>query len=86
MVNCYFSPDATESDRGLHCLNKIYSNFYSTGQGQRREGRQKKRWEDNINSLTPVTKIPEFANNVGLDEVAHNELPHLDLHCLPSSL
>ena len=34
----------------------------------------------------PVTKIPEFANNVDLDEVAHDEPPHLDLHCLPSSL
>ena len=31
----------------------------------------------------PVTKIAEFANSVDLDEVAHNEPPHLDLHCLP---
>ena len=31
-------------------------------------------------------KIAEFANSVDLDEVAHNEPPHLDLHCLPSSL
>ena len=30
-------------------------------------------------------KIVEFANSVDLDEVAHNEPPHLDLHCLPSS-
>ena len=28
----------------------------------------------------------EFANSLGPDEVAHNEPPHLDLHCLPSSL
>ena len=35
---------------------------------------------------TPETKIDEFANNVGLDEVAQNEAPHQDLHCLPSSL
>ena len=28
--------------------------------------------------------IAEFANNVDLDEVAHYEPPHLDLHCLPS--
>ena len=28
----------------------------------------------------------EFANSVDLAEVAHNEPPHLDLHCLPSSL
>ena len=34
----------------------------------------------------PETKIAEFANSVNLDEVAHHEPPHLDLHCLPSSL
>ena len=36
----------------------------------------------------PGKKIAEFANSihVDLDEVAHNEPPHLDLHCLPSSL
>ena len=34
----------------------------------------------------PETQIAEFANRVDLDEVAHNEPPHLDLHCLPSSL
>ena len=34
----------------------------------------------------PETKIAEFANSVYLDEVDHNERPHLDLHCLPSSL
>ena len=28
-------------------------------------------------------KIAEFANSIDLDEVAHNEPPHLDLHCLP---
>ena len=27
-----------------------------------------------------------FANWVDLDEVAHNEPPHLDLHYLPSSI
>ena len=32
------------------------------------------------------SKIAEFANNVGLDEVAHYEPPHLDPHCLSSSL
>ena len=32
------------------------------------------------------TKIAEFTNRIDLDEVAHNEPPHLDLHCLPSSL
>ena len=34
----------------------------------------------------PETKIAEFAHSVDLDEVAHNEPPHLDLSCLPSSL
>ena len=34
----------------------------------------------------PEMKIAEFANSVYLDEVAHNEPPHLDLHCLPSNL
>ena len=28
------------------------------------------------------TEIAEFANSVDLDEVAHNEPPHLDLLCL----
>ena len=27
----------------------------------------------------------EFANSIDLDEVAHNEPPHLDLNCVPSS-
>ena len=31
-------------------------------------------------------KIAESANSLGLDEVAQNEPPHLDLHCLPSRL
>ena len=34
----------------------------------------------------PDMKIAEFANSVDLDEVAHDEPPHVDLHCLPSSL
>ena len=34
----------------------------------------------------PETKIVKFANSVDLDEVTHNEPPHLDLHCLSSSL
>ena len=34
----------------------------------------------------PDTQIAESANNVDLDEVAHDEPPHLDIHCLPSSL
>ena len=39
-----------------------------------------------LNSLTTRDKIAEFANSVDLDEVAQNEPPHLDLHCLPLSL
>ena len=31
-------------------------------------------------------KTDESANRVDPDEVAHNEPPHLDLHCLPSLL
>ena len=31
-------------------------------------------------------KIVELANSVDPNEVAHNEPPHLDLHCLLSSL
>ena len=30
--------------------------------------------------------MAEFANSVDLDEVAQNEPPHLDIHCMPSSL
>ena len=33
----------------------------------------------------PKLKIAEFANSVDSDEAAHDELPHLDPHCLPSS-
>ena len=36
--------------------------------------------------LVLETKVAEFANSVGLEEVAHNEPPHLDLHCLPSGV
>ena len=40
-----------------------------------------------INSLTiPETKIAKFAPSIDLDEVAHDEPPHLELHCLPSRL
>ena len=30
-------------------------------------------------------KIAEFVNSIDLDEVAHDEPPHLDLYCVPSS-
>ena len=28
----------------------------------------------------------EFSNSIDPDEAVHDELPHLDVHCLPSSL
>ena len=31
----------------------------------------------------PTTKIVTFANSADPDEVAHNEPPHLELHCFP---
>ena len=31
-------------------------------------------------------KTAEFTNSVNPDDLAHHELPHLELHCLPSSL
>ena len=39
-----------------------------------------------LNSLSARDKIAEFADSIDLDEVAHNEPPHLDLLCLLSSL
>ena len=38
-----------------------------------------------VTLLLPKMKIAEFAKSVDLDEVAHYEPPHPDLHCLPSS-
>ena len=40
----------------------------------------------NRRSKSATEEIVEFANSVDSDEVAHNESPQLDLHCLPSSL
>ena len=42
----------------------------------------------NHSATLQVTSIEtaEFANSIEPDEVAHNEPPHLDLHCLLSSL
>ena len=39
-----------------------------------------------FNSLVQETIIAEFANTIDLGEVAHDEPPHLDQHCVPSSL
>ena len=41
---------------------------------------------NHFNTKTLEIKIFEFSNIVDSDEAAHNELPHPDLHCLPSSL
>ena len=40
--------------------------------------------EKSLKTLNASDEIAEFANNVDLDEVAHDEPPHLELHCLPS--
>ena len=43
----------------------------------------------NLQALTlslPETKLAEFANSTDLDEMAHNESSHHDLHLLPSRL
>ena len=40
-----------------------------------------------VNTATlqiPEMKTDELANSTVPDEVAQNETPHLDLHCLPS--
>ena len=34
----------------------------------------------------PKMEMIELENSLDRDEAAHNELLHLDLHCLPSSL
>ena len=39
-----------------------------------------------FNSLITEPKLAEFANSIDLDEVAHDEPPHLDQHSLLSSL
>ena len=48
-----------------------------------------RKWKKPSGILTlysPKSKTAEFQNGVDLNEKAHNEPPHLDLHCLPSSL
>ena len=39
-----------------------------------------------INSLITGDEIADFANSVAIDEMAPDEPPHLNLHCLPSRL
>ena len=46
----------------------------------------RKRGSTVLTLYVPETKTAEFANSIDLDEVAHDEPPHPDLHCLPSSL
>ena len=38
-------------------------------------------WADSVDH---IRLLFELANNVDPDEVAHDEPPHLDLHCVPS--
>ena len=44
------------------------------------------RWIFTLTRKTPNTTIADFANTLDPDEMAHNELSHLDLQCLPSIL
>ena len=39
-----------------------------------------------LKALKMKIHVVEFAHSVDPDEAAHDELAHLDLHCLPSSL
>ena len=39
-----------------------------------------------LNSLSVKDENSCICKHIDLDEVAHNEPPHLDLHCLPTSL
>ena len=57
--------------------------FGKFGRASKEASRKLQNW---LTLQVPETKIAEFANSVDLDEVAHNEPPHQDLHCLPSSL
>ena len=44
-------------------------------------------WSAQLSLKVPEGQIDKFANRVEPDEVAHYyEPPHLDLHCLASSL
>ena len=45
-----------------------------------------KRLSINVYIKGPQMKKVQFANSVDPDEVALNELPHLNLHCLPCFL
>ena len=50
---------------------------------RRKESQNRVRVAFGFNSnLNTRMKIAEFANSVDLDEMAHNEPPHLDLRCL----
>ena len=42
--------------------------------------------QEGLTLVAPKMKKVEIANRVDPDEVAQHEPPHLDLHCLPSSL
>ena len=41
---------------------------------------------ENPQSTENKKKTTAFANSIDPDEVAHNEPPHLDLHCFPCNL
>ena len=40
---------------------------------------------EHFNTYSAHTKMVKFPESVDPDETAHDELPHLDLHCLSLS-
>ena len=45
------------------------------------------KWVSDLKRVkVPNMKTVEFANSVDLDEVAHDQPPQLNLHCLSSTL
>ena len=39
-----------------------------------------------LSLIVPEMEIVEFANSVDPDEAANKDVPHMNLHCLPSNL
>ena len=39
--------------------------------------------QTSVNPFSDNMRMVEFANNVDSDKAAHNEPPHLNLHCFP---
>ena len=73
------------SDLGLHCLPMSFLWDMSILNGLN-PGIMAVQSSIKLTLKVPETKIAEFAKSIDLDEVAHYEPPHKDLHCLPLSL